>query len=277
MILDSYSMYHMSNTGLLPYKLDCINKDSILSRTKMTFNHEFITIHSLSDNGTELRYFWKDKILYGAPDIQTREMFATFSDLQFVSATHGNDDCQIYIKPPQDSNMQMESYGMINLSVFFMNQIKMTIAFFELLNSTEDLTISSLVMDYSFSKEHAKGNIIRSGLNRTYNFPINENNFIDQESVIQSQEIESISQEDVEIDDTPIEIVETVSYAEAQTPPVTVRTIARRRRTHAEMEEARARGEAPPYRPRRRNLETLPANANPTQFIATVDLPAVPF
>ena len=191
MILDSSKTYHMSYTNTLPYKLDCINSNSILSRNKMIFHHEFITIHSLSYNSKDLDLFWKNKVLYGAPDIQTREMFATFSDLQFVSATHGNDDCQLYVKPPQDSNMQMESYGMINLSVFFMNQLKMTIAFFELLSSNEDLTVSSLIMDYSFAKEYANGSIIRSGLTRTYNFPINEHNFIEQEVVSVEEELES--------------------------------------------------------------------------------------
>lgn len=298
MILDASNMYHMTNTNSLPYKLDCINRDTILSRTRMTFNHEFITINTLSDNGTYIRPYWKNKILYGAPDIQTREMFSTLSELQFVSATHGNDDCQLYIKPPQDSNMQMESYGMINLSVFFMNQLKMTIAFFELLNSSEDLTVSSLIMDYSFAKEYANGNIIRSGLNRTYNFPINEHNFVDQEAVSVQEEIETAPQMSTEVLETILEVAnmispdhtndllrppppphiipETVPYAEAPTP-VAVRTTARRRRTPAEMAEARARGEAPPYRPRRHNLETLPANANPTPFIAPMDLPAVPF
>ena len=66
MILDVSSMYHMANTNSLPYKLRCINKNSILSRTRMTFNHEFITINTLSINGKDLNDFWKNKVLYGA-------------------------------------------------------------------------------------------------------------------------------------------------------------------------------------------------------------------
>lgn len=280
MILDASHIYTMSNTNLLPFKLDCIDKNSILSRNRMAFNYEFITIHTLSDNGANLDDHWKNKILYGAPDIQTREMFSTFNDLQFVSATHGNDDCQLYIKPPQDSNMQMESYGMINLSVFFMNQLKMTIAFFELLNSSEDLTVSSLIMDYSFAKEYANGNIIKSGLNRTYNFPINENNFIDQEVVSSQEEIELQTQTEAEANVNPIQTCEPISTAsepiqepaseEPQVPAVVVRTTARRRRrTPAEMAEARARGEAPPLRRRSQ------AAVNPT--INHMDLPDLLF
>lgn len=121
-----------------------------------------------------------DYIFYGAPDIETRELLAQ-DDWKFISATHGDNYCQLYIKPEQDSSLQVESYGMINLSVFFMNHVKMTISFLELLASNTDLTKSAQVMEYSFAKEYSNGRTIKTGLSRTYNFPIQTESFVDQE------------------------------------------------------------------------------------------------
>lgn len=115
-------------------------------------------------------------IFYGAPDIHTREMFSNLENkVKFISGTHGDSECQLYINPPQDSNLQVESYGMINLSVFFMNQAKMSIEFMRLLGSDEDLIDPREVMSYDFQKEYLAGNISRTGVSRTYNFPIVEN------------------------------------------------------------------------------------------------------
>jgi hypothetical protein len=75
-----------------------------------------------------------------------------------------------------------------------MNQIKLTIEFLKLLGSNEDLLESRLVMEYSFSKEYKDGNILRAGLNRTYNFPIQEQSFMLEDDI---QPLESeVNEED---------------------------------------------------------------------------------
>lgn len=118
-------------------------------------------------------------IYYGAPDIMTREMFSNLNTkLKFISGTHGDSECQLYINPPQDSNLQIESYGMINLSIFFMNQLKMSIEFMRLLGSDENLRETREVMSYDFQAEYIAGTTVRSGLSRTYNFIIVENNTV---------------------------------------------------------------------------------------------------
>jgi hypothetical protein len=173
-------------------KINLIDDVSILSKTKIRkFNTRF-------NKSLQCRYLRYDNhVFYGAPDIETRELFSSESlkDKIFISGTHGNDDCQLYIRPVQNSDLQVESYGMINLSVFFMNQIKLTIEFLKLLGSNEDLLESRLIMEYSFSKEYKDGNILRAGLNRTYNFPIQEQSFM-LEDDIQPLEPEVSEEED---------------------------------------------------------------------------------
>jgi hypothetical protein len=173
-------------------KINLIDDVSVLSKTKIRkFNTRF-------NKDLQCRYLRYDNhVFYGAPDIETRELFSSESlkDKIFISGTHGNDDCQLYIRPVQNSDLQVESYGMINLSVFFMNQIKLTIEFLKLLGSNEDLLESRLIMEYSFSKEYKDGNILRAGLNRTYNFPIQEQSFM-LEDDIQPLEPEVSEEED---------------------------------------------------------------------------------
>lgn len=91
----------------------------------------------------------KDFFYYGAPGINTRiELSKT---KQFISATHGSNDCSLHLNPEQDLALQVESYGMIQLSGFFMNQLRMAIGLLEFLASdeSEDLT-SRPLMDFTF-------------------------------------------------------------------------------------------------------------------------------
>ena len=168
---------------------------------------------SLLETTYTLNSNYINTVFYGAPDIATREMILNYKNLKFVSATHGNDDCQLYIRPEQDGSIQIESYGMINLSVFFMNQLKMTIGFLELLASDTDLTQTQSVMEYSFAKEYSNGRISKAGLNRTYNFPINTSNFLDQE--VAPQEISTVltepqPAEEATVVEIPVDGIETV-------------------------------------------------------------------
>jgi len=69
-------------------------------------------------------------VFYGAPDIPTRDML---SDVRFIAATHGDNECSLHIRPKVDTQLQQESYGMIQLNVFFMNQLRMAIGLLEIL------------------------------------------------------------------------------------------------------------------------------------------------
>ena len=92
----------------------------------------------------------KDTFYYGAPGIGTRiELSKT---KHFISATHGSNDCSLHLNPEQDLALQVESYGIIQLSGFFMNQLRMAIGLLEFLASdeSEDLT-SRPLMDYTFT------------------------------------------------------------------------------------------------------------------------------
>ena len=168
-------------------KVHAIPNRSILCTT-LVKNQYYIRKADLIHDNQSLPGFAKDHVFYGAPDIATRELFSSIPEIRFVSGTHGDNDCQLYIKPVQDSELQVESYGMINLSVFFMNQLKMTIEFLALLASGEDLTASKLIMEYSFANEYTEKKILKAGLNRTYNFPIQKESIIDQEVNIESSE-----------------------------------------------------------------------------------------
>jgi hypothetical protein len=119
-------------------------------------------------------------IYYGAPDIQTRQIISRFSDnpIQFISGTHGDDSCSLYVNPPQDTDLQVESYGMINLSVFFMNQLRMTIELLNIIGTQTDLKTSRELFEFSFAKYYREGTRNAFPTSRTYNFPISENNLV---------------------------------------------------------------------------------------------------
>ena len=180
------------------HKLDLIDSRSIISKTNI-----IKTPIRFNPNSTE--YISSgNPIFYGAPDIITREFFSKLDvKANFISGTHGNNDCQLYINPIQNSDLQVESYGMINLSIFFMNQLKLTIEFLKLLASDTPLNVEKLVMEYSFSNEYSNGNTVRAGLNRTYNFPIQENTFVVEDdlngyNIAESTEISDDIQERIE-------------------------------------------------------------------------------
>ena len=92
----------------------------------------------------------RDCIYYGAPDLGTRQVFC---GSRFIAATHSGNSCNLYLNPTQDSDLQVETYGVIDLGVFFLNQLRMAIAFLELLASDTDLSeIDRNLFTYSFSE-----------------------------------------------------------------------------------------------------------------------------
>lgn len=93
-------------------------------------------------------------ILYGSPDLVSRREFISIRgflpNLNIIYATHKNNSCLVEINPTEelDTNLASESYGMIELNIFFMNQIRMAIKLLEVLASGD---FSSSEFNYSFA------------------------------------------------------------------------------------------------------------------------------
>lgn len=114
-------------------------------------------------------------IFYGAPDLATRKELTEIETCKFISATHSGDECQLYLNPPQDDSIQIETYGRINLSVFFMNHLKMTIQFLEFLQQATDESykMSAEISTFDFKKTYNEqvDAGIQVGTKRLYRFP----------------------------------------------------------------------------------------------------------
>ena len=106
-------------------------------------------------------------VFYGAPNIQTRVELSEIGN--FISATHGSNDCSLHLNPTQDTELQVESYGMIQLGGFFMNQLKMAIGLLETLaDSNFDPTEKDKpLMTFEFD------GIAKKRCDRTYQFQMN--------------------------------------------------------------------------------------------------------
>lgn len=151
------------------YKTTICEAQNFKIASKQMFSTNLLYVYHANNYMNSEGDYPGDWIFYGAPDIKARIWLKYFP---FISATHGDNDCQLYCRPEQDLDLQVESYGMINLSVFFMNQLKMVIQFLSLIAAGEDFSESKMLLEYSFAKEYKEGRISCSGCNRTYNFPM---------------------------------------------------------------------------------------------------------
>lgn len=70
-------------------------------------------------------------IVYGAPSVESRDNLSVKGG--FICATHAATSASIWLNPKQDQDIQVESYGLIQLGGFFMNQLKMAITLLEIL------------------------------------------------------------------------------------------------------------------------------------------------
>ena len=76
-------------------------------------------------------------ILYGAPDLETRQKIKDLEakgiKIPFIAGLHGGSECELFLRPDTNQDLQIESYGIIVLTNFFFNQLAMTIRFLEYL------------------------------------------------------------------------------------------------------------------------------------------------
>ena len=81
-----------------------------------------------------------ETIYYGAPDMETRRFLAN-SPETFISCTHQDSRFALRKNPRIESDAIIETYGQINLSMFFMGHLYMTIKFLEYLGNTHESII----------------------------------------------------------------------------------------------------------------------------------------
>lgn len=102
-------------------------------------------------------------VLYGAPSMEYRNFFSELGN--FISATHSDNECSLWLNPITDDEMVVETYGLIQLNSFFMNQIKLVLGLLELLASDQDLQEKDKhIFDHEFN------GIPLSPLSRVYNW-----------------------------------------------------------------------------------------------------------
>ena len=142
-------------------KTDLVYDNAHLYRDWFAKFPEFLTAETKDDyiktlgrnSSAEFKCIDKSTIFYGAPDLATREIL---KDVTFIAGTHGDNECSLHMCPEVDTQLQQESYGMIQLNVFFMNQLRMAIALLEILskNTKEDLAAAKNVelFKFDFSK-----------------------------------------------------------------------------------------------------------------------------
>ena len=137
-----------TTTDLRVYKTDLIYPYAAkLSRNELEINYSYIgngyypyKIYETkyNDGGSYTHTARPKVIVYGAPSLEDRNSLSKAGS--FISATHADTSCTLYLNPHQDEGIQVESYGMIQLNNFFMNQLMMTIKFLEFINSDPDLS-----------------------------------------------------------------------------------------------------------------------------------------
>jgi hypothetical protein len=125
------------------------------------FPHDIYTKND--KNEYEIR---PNTVVYGAPSLESRDILSRPGG--FIAGTHADISCHIWLNPKQDLDMQVESYGMIQLGSFFMNQLRMAIGLLEFLarDDVNYLDQDVQVMDYSFD------GTIQLPTSRTYNWQI---------------------------------------------------------------------------------------------------------
>ena len=108
-------------------------------------------------------------IFYGAPDMETRELLQSI-DVTFVAGTHQESRFALRKNPVVDRDLILEAYGKINLSAFFIGQLKMTIEFLMMFNSIELSNDEQELLAFDFytmfSDECYKG--FKSGKKKLY-------------------------------------------------------------------------------------------------------------
>lgn len=143
------STYTNIKTPALP-KADLIKPFTRLLSSMTFFHNKYIeTTKDLpSMLLTEDSKSLPNTIIYGAPSIANRNLLSSVGN--FVSATHANNTASLYANPIADETLQVETYGLIQLNSFFINQISMMLGFIEMLDNDAYMAHDHHYTDYTF-------------------------------------------------------------------------------------------------------------------------------
>lgn len=112
-------------------------KFSMLSQTYMLLDRR-MDQHEVDASQNIFRtQMLENTFIYGAPGIGSREWLSQ-SNMTFFAATHRDNEYSIVENPSVDNDLMMETYGKINLSMFFLNHLSMTIDFLTHLSTREN-------------------------------------------------------------------------------------------------------------------------------------------
>lgn len=147
----------------MPDKISLLTESyNYLTKRKMVVYKDYFTTRTTWFNRYYPRqsfYYLDDTsktVFYGAPDIETRQDMAA-SNYNLITATHGDDSATLALNPIQDTSLQVETYGVIKLGPFFMNQIRLAIGLLETLASDQDLSEKNkTLLDYSYTPDNSK-------------------------------------------------------------------------------------------------------------------------
>lgn len=164
-----YYSYNLNKIHIISQYLNKLSLSKIdLVRSFITSkNHPYTLFESkyAPDSNNRVYTTFPKTILYGAPSLEHRNELSNCGN--FISATHSNNECVLYLNPEQNNSIQVESYGMIQLNSFFMNQLKMTIMLLEFLATDPDLTQKDkLIQSFEFNGESVLAT------DRNYNFQL---------------------------------------------------------------------------------------------------------
>lgn len=101
-------------------------------------------------------------IVIGAVDLKTRDSLYK-SNIPFLCPIHNNNKNYLWSKPNVNTDLQIESYGLIDLSRFFLSMLKMTIEVLIALRDDKFKEIDTLVKEFQIDT------IDCSKTSRTYN------------------------------------------------------------------------------------------------------------
>lgn len=142
-------VYESINTAELP-KIALVDRYLRTLSKYIVYKEQYLESHAdvpniLLDENSQAK---PDVIIYGAPSISNRNFLSSLGS--FISATHANNTASLYINPKADDSLQVETYGLIQLNSFFINQIRMAIGFLEILSEKAYRQEDLLWADYTF-------------------------------------------------------------------------------------------------------------------------------
>jgi len=94
----------------------------------------------------------KNTYVYGAPDLETRKLLNELN-VPYYAATHKDNRCGIKYMPDVDDELGIETYGKINLTVFFLNHIQMTIEFLKFLGEPRQLEKNEILYYHDYDED----------------------------------------------------------------------------------------------------------------------------